>query len=97
MSLIPFATKTDMYEALKKSDKRAATVDDFLAGLRQEHIMPNAFSQLKDLWTKHAASYFPVPEEDVDESQDGGQVTKVMAASVPTPPSSPRAADGGQG
>ena len=97
MSLIPFATKTDMYEALKKADKRAATVDDFLAVLRQEHLMPTAFSQLKDLWTQHAAAYFPEPEKDQDGTQDGGQVTKVATASVPTPPSSPRAASGGQG
>ena len=95
MSLIPFAT--DMYEALKKADKRAATVDDFLAVLRQEHLMPTAFSQLKDLWTQHAAAYFPEPEKDEDGTQDGGQVTKVATASVPTPPSSPRAASGGQG
>jgi hypothetical protein len=94
MSLIPFATKTDMYEALKKADKRAATVDDFLAGLRLEHSTPNAFTQLKDLWTQHAAAYFPEPEKDEENAEGGGQGTQLFSAAVPTPPTSPRAAGG---
>ena len=99
MSLIPFATKTDMFDALKAADKRAATVDDFLAALRLEHSMPNAFTQLKDLWTQHAASYFPEPKKDEEETEGGGQATqRVCLASVPTPPASPpRAAGGSQG
>ena len=94
MSLIPFATKTEMYEALKKADKRAATVEDFLAGLRLEHSMPNAFTQLKDLWTQHAAAYFPEPEQNAGNAVTGGQGTQLFSAAVPTPPTSPRAAGG---
>jgi len=94
MSLIPFATKTDMYEALRKADIRAATVDDFLAGLRLEHSMPSAFTQLKDLWTKHAAAYFPEPVQDVGKAATGGQGTQLFSAAVPTPPTSPRGAAG---
>ena len=75
MSLIPFATKTNMYEALKKADKRAATVDYFLAGLRLEHSMPHTYAQLKDLWTQHATAYFSVSKKDEEETEGGCQVT----------------------
>ena len=94
MSLIPFATKTDMYEALKKADKRASTVEEFLAGLRLEHSMPNAFTQLKNLWTQHAAAYFPEPVQNVGDAETGGQGTQLFSATVPTPPTSPRGAAG---
>ena len=96
MSLIPFATKTDMYEALKKADKRASTVEDFLAGLRLEHSMPNAFTQLKDLWTQHAAAYFPQPEHNAGNDVTDGQGTQLFAAAVPTPPTSPLGEGGSQ-
>ena len=31
MSLLPFATRTDMFDALKKADAKALDVDSFLA------------------------------------------------------------------
>lgn len=91
MSLIPFATKTDMYEALKAADVKVANVETFLAGLRLEHSMANARTQLIDLWKQHATAYFPEESKDMDVTEEGG---KVFSATVPTPPSSPKDGDG---
>jgi hypothetical protein len=93
MSLLPFATRTDMYSALSSIDARVSAVDSFLSTLRLEHSQPNIRNQLKELWTQHAKEMYPVETE----SDSGGraEVGKSDAA-VPTPPGSPKG-DGGNG
>jgi len=87
MSLLPFATKTDMYEALKAADKKASSVDSFLSTLRLEHFQPNSATQLRRLWIDHAKAMFPNEEEDLAAEQAEGGMS--LSASMPTPPASP--------
>ena len=37
MAMLPLATRTDTYEALRKTDAREADIEIFLASLRAEH------------------------------------------------------------
>ena len=47
--MLPFATRTDMFEALKKADAKASDVDAFLATLLAEHDAAGALAQLKTI------------------------------------------------
>ena len=53
MAMLPFATRTDMYRALRKTDTRVADIEIFLDSLRAEHNMPGVPAQLKTLWLRH--------------------------------------------
>ena len=50
MSMLPFATRTDMIEALKMADTKLSDVDSFLATLLAEHDAPGVRAQLQNLW-----------------------------------------------
>ena len=50
MSMLPFATRTDMLDALKSKDVKIATVEEFLHSLQREHGLPNVRDQLRSLW-----------------------------------------------
>jgi hypothetical protein len=50
MSMLPFATRTDMIEALKLSDTKLSDVDTFLATLLAEHDAQGVRAQLTNLW-----------------------------------------------
>ena len=101
MAMLPFATRTDMYEALRKTDTRAADIEIFLASfkLRAEHNMPGVQAQLKTLWLGHVKALYP--EEFQDEAAarasgagaevGGGAVRAEATTPPPTPPGSPNA------
>jgi hypothetical protein len=50
MSMLPFATRTNMLEALKLSDTKLSDVDTFLATLLAEHDAQGVWAQLTNLW-----------------------------------------------
>lgn len=102
--MLPFATRTDMVDALKMSDTRLSDVDSFLATLLAEHDAPGARAQLKTLWIANvrsllgdeddAAPAAPAAGEGAGVGHGGGAVARRQVA--PTPPDSPRdAVDGG--
>ena len=47
--MLPFATRTDKFEALKRADIRASEVDAFLATLLAEYNIAGARVQLRTL------------------------------------------------
>ena len=85
MSMVPFATRTDMMDALKHADVKASSVDTFLANLLLEHSLPNSATQLRRLWVEHAQDMYP--EEDDDNTQAAGGAA--FEAVVATPPATP--------
>ena len=52
-SMLPFATRTDTLEAIKKANAKASYVDAFLAILLAEHNAVGARAQLKPLCVEH--------------------------------------------
>ena len=58
MSMLPFATWTDMFEALMKADAKASDVDAFLATLLAKHDASGAQAQLTTLWIGHVSALF---------------------------------------
>ena len=53
MSMLPFATRTDMIEALKRADAKIWEVDSFLNTFLAKHDAAGAGAQLKTLWIAH--------------------------------------------
>jgi hypothetical protein len=97
MSMLPFATRTDMFEAIKKADAKASDAYAFLATLLAEHYAVGARAQLRTLWVAHVRE--KLLEDDGGLLESGaGEGLRVSSGSVcnwaPTPPNSPRA-DGG--
>ena len=98
MAMLPFATRTDMYEALKKTDTRAADIEIFLASLREEHNMPGVRAQLKTLWLRHVKALYPEEVEEQAAAGASGAGAPVVGGAVrarattppPTPPGSPK-------
>ena len=84
MSMVPFATRSDMNDALKHADVKVSAVESFLSTLLLEHSHPNARTQLRQLWVDHASDMYPV-ENDVEQQVGGGGISASMA----TPPASP--------
>ena len=98
MAMLPFATRTDMYEALKKTDTRAADIEIFLASLREEHNMPGVRAQLKTLWLRHVKALYLEEVQDEAAAGASGAGVEVVSGAVrarattppPTPPGSPK-------
>ena len=63
MSMLPVATRTDIFEALKKADAKASEVDAFLATLLAEHDAAGARAQLKTLLIGHVRALLQEDEE----------------------------------
>ena len=97
MAMLPFATRTDMYRALRKTDTRVADIEIFLASLLAKHSMPGVLVQLKTLWLRHLKALYP--EEVQDEAAARGACAEVVDGAVhakattppPTWPGSPNA------
>ena len=83
MSMVPFATKTDMIDALKQAGVPLNMVDAFLLNLLAEHAQPNARTQLLQLWRQHAEERFP------KKRQEAVAATPGVSAALATPPDSP--------
>ena len=58
MSMLPFATRTDMFEALKWADVKASEADAFADTLLAEHDIAGARAQLTTLWIEHSSAVF---------------------------------------
>ena len=107
MSMLPFATRTDMVDALNMSDTRLSDVDSSLATLLAEHDAPGARAQLKTLWFANVRSLLggeddatpaaPAAGEGAGVGHGAGAVARRQVA--PTPLDSPREAGnwGGNG
>ena len=94
MSMIPFAIKTDMYEAMKRADVRAGDVDSFLASLKAEHEYAGVSLMLRIAWTKYVRQRFP---EDQSRARSAPRAGGQVHAKAMTPPPSPPAEGGGEG
>ena len=69
--MLPFATRTDMFQALKKAYAEASDVDAFLATLLAKHDAAGARAQLKTLWIGHVCALFQEDEEAPEQSRAG--------------------------
>ena len=94
MSMLPFATRTDMVETLKKADvkTRISEVDSFPDSLLAEHDAAGVRAQLKNLWIEHARAVLQEDDEELPATRAPGGDADVRNR-VPTPPDSPRGAD----
>ena len=63
MSMLPFATRTDMIEALKRADAKISEVNSFLDTLLAEHDAAGARAQLKTLGIAHVRAVLQVDDE----------------------------------
>jgi hypothetical protein len=92
MSMLPFATKTDMFEAIKKADAKVADVESFLATLLAENDAGGARAQLKALWIGHVRALFE-EDEDAQAGSLGSGAREVVGGGIRaravTPPDSP--------
>jgi len=93
MSMIPFAIKTDMYEAMKRADVKVGDVNSFLASLLAEHEYPGVSGMLRIAWTKYVSDKF---QQDDEPSVRSAPRRESVRARAETPPPSPPA-DGGHG
>ena len=85
MSMIPFAIKTDMYEAMKRADVKVGEVNSFLASLLAEHTYPGVTAMLRSSWTKYVRDKFP-EEEPIPR---GAPRRESVRSKADTPPPSP--------
>ena len=81
--MLPFATKTDMVDALKKADVKISDIDAFLALLRAEHDAAGARAQLKTLWTGHVRALL---QEEAEVPVASGAPGGGVRARAQTPP-----------
>ena len=92
--MLPFATRTDMLDALKNKDVKIATVEGFLHSLQCEHGLPNVRDQLRRLWTKYVRELYS-EEEDADDGEGARIGTSKIRSKALTPPPTPPAGGGG--
>jgi len=95
MAMLPFATRTDMFEAIKMQvggptspPKKLKPIQAWLDDLCLEHDVPGVRGQLKSLWHAHACKRF----EEGDEPVAGGgprASAELMTCKATTPPPSP--------
>ena len=100
MSMLPFASRADMVEAMAKVDeeKQQPTIARFnglLATLRAEHNLPAAREQLKKLWTLRIREFSE--EEPAQAAGGAGQAQNLGKALTPPPSRRPCAAADGAG
>jgi hypothetical protein len=88
MLMLPFATRTDMQEAMSKADVPIARIQDLVRELYAEHESPSARSQLKTLWLTLAHQKYGDDEEAAGSSKPGAAP---MPGKSKTPPGSPPA------
>jgi hypothetical protein len=85
MSMLPFAIKTDLANALKSADVVLKAHTDFMQLLLEEHGTHNARTQLKELWVKWIdKNYAEEPSECVQNQAHRRSIGKVAP-----PPASP--------
>ena len=92
--MLPFATRTDVLDALRNKDVKIATVEGFLHSLDCEHGLPNVRNQLRRLWTKYVHESYS-EEEDADNGESARIGTSTIRSKALTPPPTPPADGGG--
>ena len=92
--MLPFATRTDMLDALKNKDVKIATVEEFLHSLQCEHGLPNVRDQLRRLRTKYVCELYS-EEEDADDGESARIGTSTIRSKALTPPPTQQAGGGG--
>ena len=101
MSMIPFAIKTDMYEAMKRADVKVGDVNSFLASLLEEHDHPGVTAMLRNAWTKYVRDKFQDDEPIAGRDPRRESVRSKADTPPPSPPPEPEAgpaqAEGGLG
>jgi hypothetical protein len=88
MFMLPFATRTDMHDAIKNSSGKNEPVQVILDALRAEHDAPGARGQLKTLWRKHACAKFEEGDEPAPVSGSRAPAGGVLSKAT-TPPGTP--------
>ena len=58
MLMLPFATSTDMHDAMRNANGKIEPIQVILDALRAEHDAPGSRGQLKTLWHKYASVKF---------------------------------------
>ena len=53
--MLPLATRTNMFDAMKKANAKPETIQTLLDYLRGEHDVPCMLGQLETLWRKHTS------------------------------------------
>jgi len=91
MYMLPFATRTDLFDALKKADVRATDLNAFLDTLLAEHNVPAARPQLRTLWTGYLREVFQREETPPPPS---AEAVRARAQTPPDEDPEPLAADG---
>ena len=84
--MVPFAIKTDMFEAMKRADVSAGDVDTFLDSLLAEHDYPGVSIMLRNAWTKYIRIVFP---EEAERPRYGIPRVNVRCKATTPPPSPP--------
>jgi hypothetical protein len=85
MSMLPFAIKTDLVNALKSADVALKAHTDFMQLLLEELETDKARTQLKELWVKWIEkNYAEQPSEGIQNQAHRRSIGKVA-----TPPPSP--------
>ena len=88
MLMLPFATRTDMHDAMRNANGKIEPIQVILDALRAEHDAPGARGQLKTLWRKYASVKFE--EEDEPAAVGGSRAPPgSMMSKATTPPAAP--------
>jgi len=87
--MVPFAIKTDMFEAMKRADVSAGDVDTFLDSLLAEHDYPGVSIMLRNAWTKYIRIVFRVRIREEAERPRNGIARVNVRCKATTPPPSP--------
>ena len=87
--MLPFASRTDMLDALMNKDVEINSVEGFLHSLQCEHGLPNVCDQLRTFWTKYVRELYN-EEEDADDGEGARIGTSTIRSKAltlpPTPP-----------
>ena len=87
MSMLPFAIKTDMVNALKSADVPLKAHTDFMQLLLEEHESAKARPQLKELWGKWVQRHY---DEEPTPAAAQNQAPRSSIGKVATPQGSPK-------
>ena len=87
MSMLPFAIKTNMVNALKSADVPLKAHTDFMQLLLEEHESAKARPQLKELWEKWIETHY---DEEPTPAAAQNQAPRSSIGKVATPPGTPK-------
>jgi hypothetical protein len=84
MVMLPFATRTDMYEAVQNSKENKTTkLQEMLNTIRAEHDQPGVRAQLRSLWIARIRA-------QLDDDDEPGAAGAAVLGKAVTPPLSPK-------